>query len=72
MDETYLALSLGLGAVGLFLTWFALKGRARQLSDIYDVPVARVEKLFVYPFKSCHGIELQSSSCTRRGLKYDR
>ncbi len=72
MDDLYLALTLGVGAAGLAATWFAFRGKAVQLEDIYSVPVARIKKIYLYPFKSCHGIEIQSSDCLKRGLKYDR
>jgi len=34
--------------------------------------VAEVTKLYIYPIKSCHRIELTASECNSRGLKYDR
>ena len=72
MEEVYVALTVGLGAVGLVITWLALRGKATPLKDVYNVPVARIEKLYVYPFKSCHRIEVQTSDCQTRGFKYDR
>ena len=35
----------------------------------FQKPVAKVEKLWVYPVKSCKGVEL---STAHRGLKHDR
>lgn len=34
--------------------------------------MARVARLFVYPIKSCAGIEVDSAELTRRGFAYDR
>ena len=34
--------------------------------------VAEVTQLYIYPIKSCHRIELTTSECGGRGLKYDR
>ncbi|XP_065883425.1 mitochondrial amidoxime-reducing component 1-like isoform X2 [Dysidea avara] len=34
--------------------------------------VAEVTQLYTYPIKSCHRIELTTSECSSRGLKYDR
>ena len=65
-------LPVAIATLGVVSAWFALRGRATSLKDIYNVPVARVLKLYVYPFKSCHRIEVQSTDCTKRGLKYDR
>ncbi|RIL08481.1 MAG: MOSC domain-containing protein [Proteobacteria bacterium] len=33
---------------------------------------ARIERIQIFPVKSCHGIELQEATLTRHGLQYDR
>ncbi len=38
----------------------------------YTTPVAKVSKLYVYPVKSCHRIEIDSTAVFKRGLLYDR
>lgn len=48
-----------------------------NLADQYDSlssrdPTPRVKALFVYPVKSCRGVELSSCEVTGTGLKYDR
>ena len=71
-------LALGLGAVGAAGMWWWLRGRVvsapQSLPDpeSFKTPVAKVAKLYLYPVKSCHRIELESSKCLTRGLKYDR
>ena len=71
-------LTLGLGAVGAAGMWWWLRGRVvsapQSLPDpeSFKTPVAKVAKLYLYPVKSCHRIELESSKCLTRGLKYDR
>lgn len=72
MEEVYLALSVSLGAMSFIIAWLTLRGKATSLKEIYNVPVAVIKKIYVYPFKSCHRIELSSSECLSRGLKYDR
>ncbi|KAJ5560679.1 MOSC N-terminal beta barrel [Penicillium frequentans] len=37
-----------------------------------DLPAWRIKALFVYPLKSCGGIELQTSDVVPTGLKFDR
>ena len=38
----------------------------------FQKPVAKVEKLWVYPVKSCKGVDLSTAHCGIRGLKHDR
>ncbi len=38
----------------------------------YITPVAKVSKLYVYPVKSCHRIEIDSTDVFKRGVLYDR
>lgn len=64
------------GAVSLTALWWYKKKRvAKKLSvkaEDFDVPVARVDKLCVYPIKSTHPLEVNSTECLIRGLKNDR
>ena len=71
LDST--GLGLGVCAAGLVAAWFCLRGQATPpYKDLFDTPVATVSKLYVYPVKSCHRIEVESAECWKRGLKYDR
>ena len=73
MEFDATGVGLGLCAAGLVATWACLRGKTTASSkDLFDTPVARVTKLYVYPVKSCHRIELESHELWKRGLKYDR
>ena len=64
----------GLCVAGMVSAWFLLRGKTNASipAPICNVPVAKVSKLYVYPVKSCHRIEVESINCLKRGLKYDR
>jgi uncharacterized protein YcbX len=55
---------------------FGLHNGRSNLKDQYDQAkpnrTARIQALFTYPIKSCHGIELPASEVDSTGLKYDR
>jgi hypothetical protein len=74
--DTATVAGLGLCAAGLVATWACLRGKATTAAtpykDLLDTEAARVTKLYVYPVKSCHRIELESAELWKRGLKYDR
>ena len=73
MSMSSFELVLGLGAVGMAAAWVLLRGKATPpYADLFSKPVAKVSKLYVYPVKSCHRIEVESIQCLKRGLKYDR
>ena len=69
---------VSVGAVaGTVFWWYKRRQRtspsARKLKlEDFDIPVARVDKLWIYPMKGTHRVELESSDCLARGLKYDR
>ena len=69
---------VSVGAVAGVAFWFYKRRQLAQpavrelkLED-FDIPVARVDKLWIYPVKSTHRLELDSSDCLARGLKHDR
>ena len=67
------AVGLGLCAAAMAASWAFLRGKATPpYSELFQKPVAKVKKLYVYPVKSCHRIEVESSECWTRGLRYDR
>ncbi len=73
MDTDRVAVGLGVCAAGLATAWICLRGKATPpYQDLFNIPVARVSKLYVYPVKSCHRIEVEAIKCRKRGLKYDR
>ena len=80
MDVSPQAVGVGAGIAASALLWWLLRGRAAKSApdppssspSSYNTPVAKVTKLYVYPVKSCHRIEVESSDCFTRGLKYDR
>jgi hypothetical protein len=73
MDFDKAGIGFGLCTAGLVAAWVYLRGRATTpYKDLFDTPVATVSKLYLYPVKSCHRIELDSALCWKRGLKYDR
>lgn len=66
-------LGLGLCATGIVGAWLYLRGKATApYEELFRCPVAKVAKLYVYPIKSCHRIEVENVECWKRGLKYDR
>lgn len=67
------AVGLAVCAVGMVAAWVFFRGKATSpYSELFQKPVAKVSKLYVYPVKSCHRIEVESSECWTRGLRYDR
>ena len=78
MEDSKLKVLLALGTVGAAGVWWWLRGgTAPQHApppdpDSFTTPVAKVAKLYLYPVKSCHRIELESTQCLTRGLQYDR
>ncbi len=82
VDPTALVVCAGIA--GSTLLWWLLRGRvetavAAGQADMppsspvaYLTPVAKVSKLYMYPVKSCHRIEVHSSNVFKRGLLYDR
>lgn len=68
---------LSVGAITAAAIWWYrrrstfLTAKEVKLEE-FDIPVARVDKMCVYPVKSTHRMELESSDCLARGLKYDR
>ena len=77
-DSTKRALlAVGVGTVGalaLYGYWRSRGATGEEPPDasIFQRRVAKVAKLYVYPVKSCHRIELPVTQCGVRGLKYDR
>ena len=67
-----ISVGVGLCAAGAVGIWYLLRGRATSNVALYNIPVAKVAKLHVYPVKSCHRIEVDTVECLKRGLKYDR
>ena len=69
---------ISVGAITVAAIWWYKRRRSSVLTakevklEEFDIPVARVDKMFVYPLKSAHRVELESSDCLLRGLKYDR
>ncbi len=73
MDISVEAAWVGLCAAGMIGGWIFFKGKATPpYEEQFKIPVGRVSKLYVYPIKSCHRIEVTSVECWKRGLKYDR
>ena len=79
MDVSPQALGVGVGFATSALLWWLLRGKLKQAKTkpsaspfAYVIPVAKVTKLYIYPVKSCHRIEVDSTDCFKRGLKYDR
>ena len=76
MDNSGGKVLFAMGAVGAAGMWWWLRGRVAPQTlpdpESFKTPVAKVAKLYLYPVKSCHRIELESSKCLTRGLKYDR
>ncbi len=74
------ALGVGSGIAASTLLWWLLRGKVEEASPdmppnspaAYLTPVAKVSKLCVYPVKSCHRIEVDSTDIFKRGLLYDR
>ncbi len=65
-------LAVGLFSAGAAGAWLWLRGKATHKELVYNIPVAKVSKLYVYPVKSCHRIEVDSVQCLKRGLRFDR
>lgn len=77
--RSFPALAVGTGITAGALLWWLLRGKTGQakpkpssLPSDYIIPVAKVTKLYIYPVKSCRGIEMGSVECLKRGLEYDR
>ncbi len=74
------ALGVGSGIAASTLLWWLLRGKVEESSPdmppsypaAYLTPVAKVSKLCIYPVKSCHRIEVDSTDVFKRGLLYDR
>ena len=67
------ALGVAICATGALGAWLYLRGGATSpYQEQFTSPVARVSKLYVYPVKSCHRVQVDSVECWKRGLKYDR
>ena len=74
MSKYLLAVGVGVAtvtAVGLGVLWWKRRESPPD-AESYQTPVAKVAKLCVYPVKSCHSVEVESTECLPRGLKYDR
>ena len=72
------AVSAGALAAGA-LWWYKRRQRVASAVtvkemqlDEFNIPVARVDQLCVYPLKSTHRVEVESTECLIRGFKYDR
>lgn len=69
---------VSVGAITAAVIWWYKRSRPMFLTakemklEEFDIPVARVDKMCVYPLKSAYRVELESSDCLVRGLKYDR
>ncbi|KAJ5080910.1 Molybdenum cofactor sulfurase C-terminal [Penicillium angulare] len=48
------------------------RGTPQNSKDENGLPSWRIKALFIYPLKSCAGIELQNSDVVPTGLKFDR
>ncbi len=70
---------VGAGAVASFGIWWLLRRKTLDTPpaappdpESFQRPVAKVSKVYFYPVKSCHRIEVDSRECLVRGLAYDR
>jgi uncharacterized protein YcbX len=66
--------AFGAASAGALALWWLWQRRSETPLDLsaFQRPVARVSKLWLYPVKSCKGVELTSAQLGVRGLKYDR
>ena len=71
MDQSRSAIGVAICAAGVVGAWLVLRGSATH-SCQEKTPVAKVSKLYLYPVKSCHRMQVDSVECLKRGLKYDR
>jgi hypothetical protein len=62
-EDLYVSISLSLLTLGLFFLRRYYSITSRQ---------PKVSALWIYPIKSCKGIQLKSANITRRGFAYDR
>lgn len=51
---------------------YVLREQVGRPKGLKDEDVAQIEKIIVYPIKSCHGISLQKAEISKKGLQYDR
>lgn len=51
---------------------YVLRKQISQSKGLKDEDVAQIEKIIVYPIKSCHGISLKKATISKKGLQYDR
>jgi hypothetical protein len=70
-------LAFGAGTAGALALWWLWNAESRKENvkadlSTFQQSVAKVEKLWVYPVKSCKGVELSTAHCGIRGLKHDR
>ena len=70
-------LAFGAGTAGALVLWWLWNAETRKENvkpdlSTFQKPVAKVEKQWVYPVKSCKGVELSTAHCGIRGLKHDR
>ena len=71
--SSYGSVGAALYAAGMVGAWLYLRGRATPpYEELFQTPVAKVSKLYLYPVKSCHRMQVDSIECWKRGLKYDR
>lgn len=57
--------SIALAALGVL--WWHNREKKRTFME-----VGRVRELFMYPVKSCKGIELTEARCFKEGIEFDR
>ena len=70
--KVLLAVSAGIAAATAVVWWWMRRGKRGPDPQSFQTPVGKVAKLYLYPLKSCHRIEVESAQCLIRGLKYDR
>ena len=64
----YLLIGLPVVALaGIGVLWWQ-----RREEKVSCTEVGRVRELWVYPVKSCKGIQLTEAKCFKRGIEYDR
>ena len=56
------------------LWWYKRRNGSSKtlIPENFTNPVAKVDKLWVYPLKSARRVDLEEVQCTRRGFQHDR
>jgi hypothetical protein len=51
---------------------YIIRNREGKPKGTKDEDIAEVDKILVYPIKSCHGVSLEHAEIFKKGLQYDR